>query len=93
MTAIALAWIVLSLVLGLAWIATEMRIEPRAGLLVDFAVAAFAWPIVLGFAVVLMLATESKPHDAQSDARDRSSASREGGGGSAFTQERPVAES
>jgi uncharacterized membrane protein YbhN (UPF0104 family) len=63
MAVIAVLYLALSLALASAWIATELRLQPRPALAIEFLVAALAWPIVLAFAVVLMLVTKSKKHD------------------------------
>jgi hypothetical protein len=73
MTALVLGWIGLSAVIGVAWIATELKTEPRAGLLANFVLAAMVWPLVLVTILILMLVTESRAHDAAAlkEERDR----------------------
>ena len=63
MATVAILYVVLSLALGSAWIATEFRFLPRRALAVEFLVAALAWPVVLAFVVTLLLATTSRRHD------------------------------
>lgn len=61
--ALAIIYVVVSVALGLAWIATEFRLLPGRVLAVEFFVAAVVWPFLLVFVVVLLLATKSKKHD------------------------------
>jgi len=60
MAVIAVLYLVLSLALAAAWIATEFRSQPGRAPALEFLVAAVAWPFVLAFVVILMLATKSK---------------------------------
>lgn len=63
MVAIAATYAVVGAVLGWAWIATEIKIEPRRGLAIDFLAVALAWPLVALFVLALLVATKSKKSD------------------------------
>lgn len=63
MAALVVLYVLVSLALGAAWIATEFRLQPSRALAVEFVVAALIWPLVLAFVLVLILATKSKKHD------------------------------
>jgi len=63
MALIAILYLVLSVALASAWIATELHLQARPALAIQFLVAALAWPFVLALGVMLMLVTKSKKHD------------------------------
>jgi len=63
MAAIAAIYVVVGLALGWAWIATEVRLEPRRRLALDFLIVALGWPLFAVFVLILLLTTKSKKSD------------------------------
>lgn len=63
MVAFASVYVAISIGLGLAWIATEFKLQPRRGLVVEFLLTSLIWPFLFVFVVALLLGTKSKKHD------------------------------
>jgi hypothetical protein len=72
MATVATLYLAVGLALGCAWVATEMRLQPRRALAREFVsvslawpviVATLIWPLVLALAVGLLFVKKSKKHD------------------------------
>jgi hypothetical protein len=67
MGAISAIYALVSIALGAAWVARDLRVQPYRTTARKFLIVALAWPAILIFVIGLLLFTKSKPHDRTAD--------------------------